>query len=43
MTRVHAEGGDSVVWTWDYLTGPGRPILARFLQAVARMTDDLAI
>ena len=42
MTRIRAEGGGSFEWTWDYLTGPGRPILARFLQAVARMIDDLA-
>ena len=42
ITRIRAEGGGSFAWTWDYLTGPGRPILARFLQAVARMIDDLA-
>ena len=41
MTRIHAEGGGSIAWTWDYLTGPGRPTLARFLQAVAHMTADL--
>lgn len=36
-SRIQDESRGAHGWTWDYLTGPGRRFLARFLQAVDRL------